>query len=89
MESAIVSPEAGRFAVQVGAFADRAAAGELVASLRRERVQAYVFEAAESAAAPFRVRVGPFATREEASRHAVRLKEQRRLPTWVVSEGSP
>jgi cell division septation protein DedD len=32
------------------------------------------------------VRVGPFATREEADRSAARLKAEERLPTWVLDE---
>jgi len=82
-------PPAARegFAVQVGAFGERAAADRLVASLRGDRFPAYVALGKPGEAARFRVRVGPFRTRDEASRHAGRLKERRKLPTWVIREG--
>jgi cell division septation protein DedD len=75
------------FAVQVGAFGDRRAADELVASLRSERLPAYVAEGARGESAPYRVRVGPYPTREQASDEAARLQKRRRLPTWVIAEG--
>lgn len=79
----------GGFAVQVGAFSDRAAAQKLVGSLRGDRFAAYVVEGAPGEGARFRVRVGPFSTRDEASAQAGRLKERRKLPTWVIREGGP
>jgi DedD protein len=75
------------FAVQVGAFADRRAADELVGVLQRERFRAYVVEGARGDTAPYRVRVGPYPTREKASDEAARLHARRRLPTWVIAEG--
>ena len=75
--------------MQVGAFADRKAADELVASLRDERSRAYVVEGGPGESARFRVRVGPFGTREQASDEAARLQKRRRLPTWVIAEGGP
>jgi len=77
------------FAIQVGAFTDRRAADELVASLRGDRLRAYVAEGGAGEAAPFRVRVGPYATRAEAGDEAARLQARRRLPTWVIAEGGP
>lgn len=77
------------FAIQVGAFADRKAADELVSSLKGERLRAYVVGGAPGQAGPFRVRVGPYPTREEASGEAARLHARRRLPTWVIAEGGP
>lgn len=77
------------FAIQVGAFTDRRAADELVASLRGDRLRAYVAEGGPGEAAPFRVRVGPYATRAEAGDEAARLQARRRLPTWVIAEGGP
>jgi len=77
------------FAVQVGAFADRRAADELVVSLRGDRLRAYVAQGGPGEAAPFRVRVGPYGTRAEANDEAARLHARRRLPTWVIAEGGP
>ena len=84
-----VSARGPGFAVQVGAFAERAAADQLVGSLRGDRFAAYLVEGKPGEGARFRVRVGPFASREEASGQASKLKERRRLPTWVIREGGP
>ena len=75
------------FAIQVGAFAERKAAEELVSSLRGDRLRAYVVEGAPSESARFRVRVGPYATRAQAGDEAAKIKAKRRLPIWVIAEG--
>ncbi len=73
----------GGFAVQVGAFGTRAAAGELSRQLDDLGLPSYVAE--EEGGARFKVRVGPVSTREEATRIARQLKTEHRLPTWVLS----
>jgi cell division septation protein DedD len=83
---AVASRPAG-FAIQVGAFAERKAAEELVSSLRGDRLKAYVVEGAPTESARFRVRVGPYPTREQAGDEAARIKAKRRLPIWVIAEG--
>lgn len=77
----------GRLAIQVGAFDDSAAAETLAGRLRRKGFPAFVSPGTGDAAARWRVRVGPIASREEADRTAARLKAEERLPTWVVEEG--
>jgi rare lipoprotein A len=77
------------YAVQVGAFSERAAAERLVSSLQDDRFAAYVVEGGPGEGARFRVRVGPFASRDDASGQATRLKQRRKLPTWVIREGGP
>jgi cell division septation protein DedD len=84
---AVAASRPSGFAVQVGAFADRKAADGLVASLRGERARAYVVEGGAGESARYRVRVGPFSTRQQASDEAARLQKRRRLPTWVIAEG--
>ena len=79
-------PAAPRFAVQVGAFADSAAAERLAESLRGNGFAVYVAPSAGSGASRWRVRVGPLASREEAERAAERLKREETLPTWVLDE---
>lgn len=83
----VVAPRPTSFAIQVGAFGDRAAADRLVASLRGDRLRAYVVEGSREETARFRVRVGPYPTRDQAGDEAARLKARRRLPTWVIAEG--
>ena len=79
-------PPEGRFAIQVGAFGESAAAERLAESLRRKGFAAYVSPGLGDRDARWRVRVGPLASREEADRTAARLKKAERLPTWVLSE---
>jgi cell division septation protein DedD len=79
------TPARGGFAVQVGAFADQSGARKLVDDLRGHGYQAgFVREA--GGRAPFKVRVGPVATREEAERLARKLKAEHHLPTWVLAQ---
>ena len=79
-------PASGGFAVQVGAFAEAAGAESLVAKLQGLGFAAYLAEAGGGVPAPYRVRVGPMVSREAADRMAARLKQEHRLPTWVLAE---
>ncbi len=81
------APPSGRFAVQVGAFEDAAAAQRLAERLRGRGLDVYVSPSAEPGASRWRVRVGPVASREQAETLAGRLKKRERLPTWVLTEG--
>jgi len=60
----------------------------LVDRLRSLEFAAYVAEVdlEGRAGARYRVRVGPFSTREAASDAAGRLHSEQRLPTWVLTE---
>jgi len=76
----------GRFAVQVGAFAESGTAERLAVSLRAKGYDVYVSPGAGAGDARWRVRVGPHAAREDAERAARRLKAEEKLPTWVLDE---
>jgi cell division septation protein DedD len=73
------------FAVQVGAFADARAAEQLVRRLKGRGLPVYVAPSTGTEA-PWRVRVGPLGTREEADQMARRLEQEERLGTWVLAE---
>lgn len=75
----------GRIAVQVGAFGDELAAERLAGSLRDKGHPAYVVSGG-AGSARWRVRVGPWPTRAAGERAAARLKQEERLPTWVLEE---
>ena len=80
-------PEAApraRYAVQVGAFAGRSAAGKVLEGLRGRGYPAYLVESSDDGR--FRVRVGPVPERAEADRMAHQLKVEEKLPTWVLRE---
>jgi cell division septation protein DedD len=76
----------GRFAVQVGAFAESQGAERLAEDLRAKGFPVYVSPGAAAGGPRWRVRVGPHATREQAERAADRLERQEKLPTWVLDE---
>jgi cell division septation protein DedD len=76
------------FSVQVGAFSDASGARKLVQNLESLGFSAYVAEVDVEgrAGARYRVRVGPFSTRDAASAAAGKLHAEQRLPTWVLAE---
>ncbi len=79
-------PEAGHFAVQVGAFAQSRVAENLADKLRARGYGVYVSPTAGAGPARWRVRVGPLGTRDQAENAASRLKSEETLPTWVIDE---
>lgn len=64
-----------RFVVQVGAFADPAAARELRSKMEKLGLKTYTQVAETSAGKRIRVRLGPFATRAEADKAQARSKD--------------
>jgi cell division septation protein DedD len=78
-------PPAGRLSIQVGAFGESGGAEKLVQRLRSAGFPAYVAVGAGEGAR-WRVRVGPYPSREKADEVAIRLKQSEKLPTWVLDE---
>jgi len=74
-----------KFTVQVGAFNARGPADALKAKLAAAGHEAYVAEIDQSGSPRYRVRVGSFATRDEARQVAQRLANERHLPTYVTT----
>lgn len=83
------APPASGFAVQVGAFADSAAAEQLARRLRASGHPVYIAPSAGADTARWRVRVGPLASRAEAEGVAARLEREERVSTWVLAESPP
>jgi DedD protein len=77
---------AGRFSVQVGAFADRASADKLASRLRSHGYDTFVKTDGEAGGKRFRVRVGPVAARSRAEELAAKLAKGEKLPTWILDE---
>ncbi len=71
--TASTTSEAPAWAVQLGAFANRAKAEQLVTELRRRGYAAFVLEYRATGQVLYRVRVGPEQDRERAAEIAVRL----------------
>ena len=76
--------KAGRFTVQVGAFADAAATREARSKAEKLGLKTYTQEVDTSAGKRTRVRVGPFKTREEAQQAAAKLRAAN-LPASVLT----
>ena len=66
--------EGARFVVQVGAFAEAAAAQETRAKVEKLGLKSYTQVTETAAGNRVRVRIGPFATREEAERALAKTK---------------
>ena len=65
---------AGRFVVQVGAFAEASAVREARAKVQKLGLATYTQAVETSSGSRTRVRVGPFDTRDEAEKAAAKLK---------------
>jgi DedD protein len=68
------APEPGRFVVQVGAFADDATVRQTRQKVEKLGLKTYTQEVNTDAGKRVRVRVGPFATRDEATQVLNKLK---------------
>lgn len=75
-----------RYTIQVAAFRSRAQADKLRATLGGD---AYVAEIGVGLGAPFRVRVGSFATRAEAEAQSARLRAEHSLSAFVTQATPP
>lgn len=79
------SPEAaGRFVVQVGAFAEVTAARDARHKVEKLGLKTYTQVVETSAGNRIRVRVGPFASRDEADRAAAKIKTAG-LPSAILT----
>lgn len=82
--AAVPAGDAGRFVIQVGAFADDAKAREVRQKLEKAGLKTYTNVAKTAEGDRTRVRVGPFASRAEADRAAGKVKGLS-LPASVLS----
>lgn len=73
-DAAAAKSETGRFVVQVGAFADAAAARETRQKAEKLGLKTYTQVASTSAGSRIRVRIGPFGSRDEADKALAKAK---------------
>jgi DedD protein len=78
------APKDGRFVVQAGAYTDAAALREARDKIERLGLKTYTQVVETDAGRRTRVRIGPFASREEADRAAAKLKGAA-LPAAVLT----
>jgi len=70
--------------VQVYSSSNGARAREIAAELRKAGFSVVLAEAPAGGGTTFRVRVGPYPSREQAEQAASKLRKQHRLDTWVT-----
>jgi len=75
----------GAFAIQVGAFKDRATADSIVTRLKGKGFAAYVVTP-ESTAGLFNVRVGGFQARPAAEKVETRLRDEEKFKPFIVKQ---
>jgi len=73
------------FAIQVGAFRDKAAADSIVARLKGKGFGAYTVAPA-AADGLFNVRVGPFVQRSDAEKAQAKLRDEEKLKPFIVKQ---
>ena len=82
-----VSSSAGKFTIQIAALNDPLRAKDAVLQLMKRGMPAYLLDPPSSDPdGPYRVRVGPYNTREEAQKIAASLEQQRHEKVWVTRE---
>ncbi len=84
MTAAPVAATAGRFVVQVGAFADAARAHEVRLKLERAGLKTYTHVAETKDGKRIRVRVGPFSEKADAEKSAEKVKKLN-LPATLLT----
>jgi cell division septation protein DedD len=73
----------GSFAIQVGAFKDKATADSVVSRLKGKGFQAFVMPA-ENDDGLFLVRVGSYTARADAERVEAKLRDQEKFKPYIV-----
>jgi cell division septation protein DedD len=74
----------GKIAVQVGAFKTRNEADALARRLSGRGYAVYVMNPTDDGKAVFRVRVGNYASADEAQRVSAKLTSQEKLKPWII-----
>ncbi len=80
-----VSPGApGKYQLQVAAFQSRRDANRLASNLRKREHRAHVVQAVVKGSTWYRVRIGPFASRQEASAYRSDFAQRERMRPFIV-----
>lgn len=77
-------PAQGTVFVQVYSSSNGARAKEIASELRKAGFPVVLAEAPAGGGTTYRVRVGPYPSRDQAEQAAVKLRRQHRLDTWVT-----
>lgn len=84
LEGKASEPAAGRFVVQVGAFADPAAVREARAKVEKLGLKTYTQVVDTASGKRTRVRVGPFSSRDEADKASSRMRSAGLAPAVLT-----
>ncbi len=74
----------GKYQLQVAAFQSRRDANRLASNLRKREHQAHVVQAVVKGTTWYRVRIGPFASRQEASAYRSEFAQRERMRPFIV-----
>jgi cell division septation protein DedD len=86
-EGSASSSSRAQFAIQITAVNDPLRAADIIEQLRKDGYSAYlVLPPTSDPDAPYKVRVGFYATRAEADQEARVLEKRRKEKVWVVRE---
>jgi len=81
----LVSPGApGKYQLQVAAFQSKRDAKRLASNLRKREHRAHVVQAVVKGTTWYRVRIGPFASRKEASEYRSDFAQRERMRPFIV-----
>lgn len=79
------TPNKGSLTIQIASFADQGQANDRVSSLQRSKVDARIVKADVGGKTWYRVQIGGFKTREEASKYANQLKSQGTVQDFIIT----
>ncbi|MDQ3010583.1 MAG: SPOR domain-containing protein [Acidobacteriota bacterium] len=79
------TPNKGNLTIQIAAFSDQGQANDRVSRLRQSGVEARIVQAEVAGRTWYRVQIGGFKSREEASKHANQLKAQGAVQDFIIT----
>ncbi|MEO6725267.1 MAG: SPOR domain-containing protein [Blastocatellia bacterium] len=78
-------PNKGNLTIQIASFSDQGQANDRVSRLRQSGVDARIVQAEVGGKTWYRVQIGGFKSREEASKHANQLKAQGAVQEFIIT----
>ena len=79
------TPSKGSLTIQIASFSDQGQANDRVSSLRQSKVDARIVKAEVGGKTWYRVQIGGFKSRDEASKYATQLKAQGVVQDFIIT----
>ncbi len=80
-----LAPKKGDLTIQIASFSDQGQANDRVSSLRQSKVEARIVQAEVGGKTWYRVQIGGFKSRDEASKYANQLKTQGAVQDFIIT----